>query len=90
MGSHEVAPFFPGKGEVVSERKKIDDKDLTEITGAGDVCYPKAHINDSTPGQDAGTGASLGEEPADSGGSGPGSPEPSGVGGSGNQTPNMD
>ena len=74
----------------MSKERKIDDKDLAEISGAGDVVIPDAHLDDSTPVQDAGTGASLGKESPGGGGPGPGTPEPTGSGGSGNQTPNMD
>jgi hypothetical protein len=37
----------------MSKERKIDDKDLAEITGAGGVMdIPDAHVTDSTPVQD--------------------------------------
>jgi hypothetical protein len=74
----------------MSKERKIDDKDLAEITGAGGVMdIPDAHVTDSTPVQDSGFGGAQ-RDSGDSGGSGPSDPEPAGAGGSGNQTPGMD
>jgi len=72
----------------MSKERKIDDKDLAEITGAGGIMdIHDADLDDSTdPVQDS----SLGHDPTKgSGGTGPNEPDPIGGGGSGNQTPSV-
>jgi hypothetical protein len=68
----------------MSKERKIDDSELTDVNGAGDL--GTAETDDATFGQR--------EQPigggGGGGGSGPNAPEPIGGGGSGNQTPSWD
>ena len=65
----------------MSKERKIDDSELAEVNGAGEL--GTAETDDSK----------VGPPPPPSGGgggSGPNAPEPVGGGGSGNQTPSWD
>jgi hypothetical protein len=67
----------------MSKERKIDDADLAEVSGAGDLTTPDGSTGDS--GNDPGTKPGSG-----GGGSGPNAPDPVGGGGGGNQTPSWD